>query len=87
MLKYLLKLFFSQKRALLPSKGDITVYTEQSNNPCKSPQLSTVSSMLAHQVQGESWSRLLREVMSPSMEKHKNPTEHGPEEPALEILL
>lgn len=44
--------------------------------------------MLAHQVQGASWSSLLREVMqSPSVEKHKNPTGHGPEEPAVEILL
>lgn len=50
--------------------------------------LSTARSMLAHQVQGASWSRLLREVMqSPSVEKHKIPTGHGPEEPAVDILL
>lgn len=87
MLKYLLKLFFFPRREsyLLPSEISLSILNKAT---IPANHLSPASSMLAHQVQGESWSSLLREVMrSPSVEKHQNPTGHGPEEPALEILL
>lgn len=80
MLKYLLQPFFPPH--FLPREISLCILKKITIS-AKSPS-NCYSCMLAHQVQGESWSRSLREVLqSPSVETRKTQLDR-PGEPALE---
>lgn len=70
MLKYLLKLFFPRRESYFLLREIPLSILSKATVPAN--HVRTARSMLARQIQGASWSRLLREVMqSPSGEKHK----------------